>query len=84
MGLCRRIVEFRYWLACRISPWVSDVDYRFACVLDHTTGVMSKTNYSLETMYGAIDQRFIDEREEAFQEGVEHGRLLERGELDDN
>jgi len=61
MNLKRKFDEFRYWLACRISPWVGDVDYRFSCVLCEVTHGMSKTNYTLDAMLSEIRQKRTDD-----------------------
>ena len=53
--------KFRYWLACRISPWVADVEYRFSCVLCEVTQGMSKTNYTLDAMLYEIQQKRMDD-----------------------
>lgn len=81
MKLKRKFDEFRYWLACCVSPWVADVDYRFSCVLCDVTEGMSKTNYSLEAMRQQIGQKFADEAEMAiddFLDDYEDDEILRR------
>jgi hypothetical protein len=35
--------------------WVGDLDYRFSCVVNHATSILSKTNYAVSVYEGAID-----------------------------
>ena len=50
-----------------------DMEYRFACVLDHATGgMMSKTSYDRETMYGQIDEFVNKQCDEAVKEEKEN------------
>lgn len=67
------------WFPLRIVrkstlDWYDDMAYRFSCVLDHTTGRMSKTNYTLNAMYAEIDDAFTKARDEAYQDGLKAGR----------
>lgn len=50
------------------AAWL-DMDYRFSCVLNRVTKTMSKTNYTLEAMYGEIQAKEQQEHDEAYQEG---------------
>lgn len=67
MKLNQRINELLYWLACRLSPWVADVDWRFSCVLCDVTTGMSKTNYALEAMRAEI----ADKRSQDIEDGID-------------
>ena len=58
--------RFRYWLAYAIAPdLIIDLEERLSGLLCHVTGwMLSKTNYSVETMIAAADdyqQRVCDE-----------------------
>ena len=81
MKLDQRINEFRYWLACRISPWVADVDWRFSVVLCDVTSGMSKTNYTIEAMRAQIADKREQDAEMAiddFLDDHEDDEILER------
>lgn len=40
--------QLAYWLA---SDWIDDLEYRFSAFLcEQTGGMLSKTNYSIQTM----------------------------------
>lgn len=68
--------KFRYWLACAIAPdLIVDLEERLSSLLCHVTdGLLSKTNYTSETMISAADdylQRVCDEcrKEQAAKDG---------------
>ncbi len=79
--IAERIAGFRYWLACRISPWVADVEHRFSCVLDDVTNSMSKTNYTLDAMRSEIQAKRMQDDEDAiddFLSDYDDDKILER------
>lgn len=81
MKFRQRIDEFRYWLACRISPWVADVDHRFSCVLCEVTTGMSKTNYTIEAMNAEIADKRMRDGEMAIDDYLEEredGEIMAR------
>lgn len=58
--------RFRYWLAYAIAPdLLIDLEKRLSSLLCYVTGgLLSKTNYTAETMISAVDdynQRMCDE-----------------------
>ena len=62
---------------------LSDMDYRFSCVLSEATGGrMSKTNYTLEVMRQVIEQYNSEAYDEAYNEGRQEA-LAEMGAMDD-
>lgn len=45
--------QLAYWLA---HDWIDDLEYRFSVFLcEQTGGVLSKTNYSIQTMISYAD-----------------------------
>ena len=70
--------QFRYWLAYAIAPdLIIDLEERLTTLLCHVTGgLLSKTNYTADTMISAADdyqQRMCDDccREKSEQDGGE-------------
>ena len=59
----------------QLDAWGKE-SYKFSCVLEKVTGGgMSYTHYDLETMNEHIHRFLCQERDEAFKEGEEIGKL---------
>lgn len=62
--------QIAYWLA---HDWIDDLEYRFSAFLcEQTGGMLSKTNYSLQTMV-----RYADDYQERFCEDCEYRKYME-------
>ena len=57
---------------CQLADHVKyteDLEYRFSCLLDYATGSrLSKTNYTKEIMYEAVNRYILDQMDEAIKD----------------
>lgn len=64
----------RVWFCHHNARVLSDMEWRFGCVLNHVTRSMSKAYYTIEAMYAEIDDFLAEQRDEAYAEGQEDVR----------
>lgn len=69
-------LNLRIWFVRIIAPeaveFENDLRNRFSCLLDYATGgKLSKTNYTKQAMYGAVDEYIQGRVDDAVREAKE-------------